>query len=88
MCGKVKKSKEHVHNVERHGGSGGVTYCEMKVTMVYSGDATKRQVSEAVQSQHAQGAVINRQDEWRHVKLPCIQLSLSQWKPRGPASIL
>ena len=34
-------------------------------------DATKRQVSEAVRVQHAQGAVNNnRQDEWRQVKLP------------------
>ena len=45
--------------------------------LVYSGDATKRQVSEAIQIQHAQGAVMNRHDEWRQVKLPRIQLSLS-----------
>ena len=40
-------------------------------------DLTKRQISEAIQIQHAQGAVMNRQDEWRQVKLPHIQLSLA-----------
>ena len=40
---------------------------EMKVTKVYSGDTTKRQVLEAIQIQHAQGEVVNRQDEWRQV---------------------
>ena len=80
MSGIVKKSKDspfHMHNVEKHGDTGGVSDYEMRVTKVYSGDATKRQVSEAVQIQHARGAVINRKDEWRQVKLPRIQLSLS-----------
>ena len=80
MDGIVKKSKHspfHMHNEEKHNGSGSVSDYEMKVTRVYSGDATKRQVSEAVQIRHAQGAVMNRQDEWRQVKLPRIQLSLS-----------
>ena len=50
----------------------------MKVTGVYGGDATKRQVPEAVNIQHAQGeGLMNRQDEWRQVKLPRINLSLS-----------
>ena len=79
MSGIIKKSKDsvfHLHNIEKHNGSGRVSDYEMKVTKVYSGDATKRQVSEAVQIQHAQGAVMNRHDEWRQVKLPRIQLSL------------
>ena len=79
MNGIIKKSKDsvfHLHNIEKHNGSGRVSDYEMKVTKVYSGDATKRQVSEAVQIQHAQGAVMNRHDEWRQVKLPRIQLSL------------
>ena len=50
---------------------------EMKVTGVFGGDATKRQVAEAVHIQHARGELINRQDEWRQVKLPRIELSLS-----------
>ena len=66
-----------MHNIEKHSGSGGVSDYEMKVTKVYIGDSTKRQVSEGVQFQHAQGAVMNRQDEWRQVKLPRNQLSLS-----------
>ena len=38
---------------------------EMKVTGVYGGNATKRQVAEAVNIQHAQRAgLLNRQDEW------------------------
>ena len=68
----VKKSKDspfHMHSIKKHNGSGRVAHYEMKVTKVYSGDATKRQVSEAIQIQHAQGEVMNKQDEWRQVKL-------------------
>ena len=76
-----KRSKEspfHVHDMERHGGvSEGAAGYEMKVTGVFGGDATKRQVAEAVHIQHARGELINRQDEWRQVKLPRIELSLS-----------
>ena len=68
----------HVHGVEEHGGRVQVRDFEMKVTGVYGGDATKRQVAEAVTIQHAQGeGLLNRQDEWRQVKLPRINLSLS-----------
>ena len=67
----------HVHGVEEHGGRVQVKDYEMKVTGVYGGDATKRQVAEAVTIQHAQGGLLNRQDEWRQVKLPRINLSLS-----------
>ena len=52
----VKKHRESpfhilVHNTEKHEGRNrdGV---EMKITGVYGGDATKRQVTEAVQIQH------------------------------------
>ena len=54
--GIVKKSKDsvfHVHGVEEHGGRVQVKDYEMKVTGVYGGDATKRQVAEAVRIQHA-----------------------------------
>ena len=47
--GIVKKSKDsvfHVHGVEEHGGRVQVRDFEMKVTGVYGGDATKRQVAE------------------------------------------
>ena len=53
-----------MHSVEKHGGSGGVSDYEMKVTNVCRGDAINRQVSKSVL---AQGAVINRQDEWCQV---------------------
>ena len=46
MGGIVKKSKDspfHMHNIEKHNGSDRVSDYEMKVTKVYSGDATKRQ---------------------------------------------
>ena len=79
MNGIEKKSVDspfHIHNVEKHGGDGSVADYQMKVTKVFGGDATKRQVSEAVQIQHSQGQLINRQDEWRQVTLPRIQLSL------------
>ena len=51
MGGILKKSKDdsqfhNMYNVEKHGGSGGVSDYVMKVTKVYSRDATKREVSE------------------------------------------
>ena len=42
----------------------------MKATCVFEGYATKRQVAEAIRIQCARGELINRQDEWRQVKLP------------------
>ena len=75
---KINESPFHVHNTEKHGDVGdGVAGFEMKVTGVFGGDATKRQVTEAVCIQHARGELINRQEEWRQVKLPLIDLSLS-----------
>ena len=63
---KINESPFHVHNTEKHGDVGdGVAGFEMKVTGVFGGDATKRQVSEAVRIQHARRELINRQDEWQ-----------------------
>ena len=65
-----------VQSEERHGRARLEDY-EMKITGVYGGDATKRQVAEAINIQHAQGStLINRQDEWRQVRLPRIQMYL------------
>ena len=51
----------------------GVARFEMKVTGVFGGDATKRQVAEAVRIQHVQGELINRQDElWWRATAPTI----------------
>ena len=79
MEGIVKKVKESpfvVHSEERHG-TVRVEDFEMKITGIYQGDATKRQVAEAIKIQHTQGStLINRQDEWRQVLLPRIQMCL------------
>ena len=64
----------HIHSVECHDGELGHSDFTMRVTGVYGGDATKRQVAEAVRIQHAQGAqLLNRQDEWRQVNLPHVE---------------
>ena len=79
MNGIINKSKDspfHAHDVEKHNSDSDIVNYEMKVTKVFGGDATKRQISEAIQIQHTQGTIINRQEEWRQVKLPRIQLSL------------
>ena len=63
--------------MEKPGGvSEGAAGYEMKVTGVFGGDATKRQVAEAVRIQHSKGELIKRQDEWRQVKLLRIELNL------------
>ena len=75
---KSKDSPFHVHGVEEHRGNVQAREFEMKVTRIYGGDATKRQVTDAVTIQHVQGAgLLNRQDEWRQVNLRCINPSLS-----------
>ena len=62
----------HKHSVECHDGRLGHSDFTMKVTGVYGGDATKRQVAEAVRIQHAQETqLLNRQDE---VNLPHVEL--------------
>ena len=75
----VRKNKESplvVHSEEKHGRVRLEDYV-MKVTGMYGEDATKRQIAEAVTIQHNQGsALINRQDEWRQMKLPRIQMYL------------
>ena len=73
---KNKDSPLNTHNMEKHDGNNREGF-EMRVTGVYDGDATKRQVSEAVRIQHArEKGIMNRQDEWRQVKLPRIELCL------------
>ena len=80
MEGIVKKNKESpfvVHSEERHGERAKLEDYKMKITGMYGGDATKRQVAEAIKIQHTQGQeLINRQDEWRQVRLPRIQMCL------------
>ena len=74
---KDKKSPLVMHNEQRHN-AGPAPGFSMKVTGVFGGDATKRQVQESVLIQKMkQENLINRQDEWRQVKLPRIQLCLS-----------
>ena len=72
---KSEGSVFHIHSVECHDGELGQSDFTMRVTGVYGGDATKRQVAEAVRIQHAQGTqLLNRQDEWRQVNLPHVEL--------------
>ena len=72
-----KKDEEnvfHQHNVESHNGSLTPSDFAMTVTGVYRGDATKRQVAEAIQMQRAQGpGLVNKRDERRQVNLPRVE---------------
>ena len=72
----MKESLFVVHSEKRHGRVR-VEDFEVKITGMYQDDATKRQVAEAINIQHTQGStLINRQDEWRQVLLPRIQMCL------------
>ena len=58
---KEKKSPMHLHNIEQHDGN--TSGLRMKVTGVFGGDATKRQVREAVVIQQTpRSELINRRD--------------------------
>ena len=79
--------KAHLHNVEKHN-PGPAPGFEMRVTGVFGGDATKRQVRESVLIQQTEEEkLINRRDEWRQVKLPRILLSLSYIAFREPGPL-
>ena len=74
---KNRKSPLVLHNEEKHNNENAPGF-EMKVTGVFGGDATKRQVQESVLIQQTKTEeLINRRDEWRQVKLPRIELCLS-----------
>ena len=73
---KEKKSPLHLHNIEQHNGN--TPGFRMKVTGVFGGDATKRQVRKAVMIQQTPRIELrNRRDEWRQVKLSHIELSVT-----------
>ena len=47
----------------------------MTVTGVYGGDATKRQIAEAIRIQNTPSPqLLNRQEEWRQFNLPHLEL--------------
>ena len=72
---KDKNSPLHTHNIEKHNGE--TPGFKMKVTGVFGGDATKRQIRESVLIRQTQTEnLINRRDEWRHLTLPRIELCL------------
>ena len=74
---KNAKSSLHLHNTEKHIDAPSPGF-ETKVTGVFGGDATKRQVRESVLIQKVpEDELINRRDEWRQVKLPRVELRLS-----------
>ena len=62
------------HVDERHSADPSPPAFKMEVTGVYAGDATKRQVSEAVKIRNTAGQM-NRQEEWRQIRLPRLGLS-------------
>ena len=62
------------HVDERHSADPSPPKFKMEVTGVYAGDATKRQVSEAVKIRNTAGQM-NRQEEWRQIRLPRLGLS-------------
>ena len=71
---KDRKSPLVMHNLQKHD-TGHEPGFIMKITGVFGGDATKRQIQESVLIQKTnKGHLINRQDEWRQVKLPRLQV--------------
>ena len=77
IINKNDESVFHKHSVENHNGTLTPADFIMTITGIYGGDATKRQVAEAVRIQHAQGPqLLNRQDEWRQVHLPRVDLDM------------
>ena len=73
LARKDEKSPLHMHSIEKHGGE--KMNFTMKVTGIFGGDATKRQLREAVLIQQTNN-LINRQDEWRQVHLPRVETCL------------
>ena len=66
------KSPLHLHNSEKHSHEPTPGF-EMRVTGVFGGDATKRQVRESVLIQKTdEEKLMKRRDEWQQVKLPRI----------------
>ena len=64
--------KHHVDTV--HASDSTPPAFKMRVTGVYGGDATKRLVTESVKIKHTSGQM-NRQEEWRQIRLPRLALS-------------
>ena len=75
-AGLVKKDKEstlYSHCIEDH--EGRVAKFDMKVTGQYRGDPMKRQIAESVRIEE-EDDLLNRRDEWRHVNLPRIKMTV------------
>ena len=70
---KDKDSTLYSHCVEDH--EGRITKFDMAVTGRYRRDHMKRQIAESVRIEE-ENNLLNRRDEWRHVNLPRIKLSL------------
>ena len=70
----VKKSKNsvlHSHTVSNHADAPDPPKYSMKVTDVYGGDATKRQVAEALKIERTSSdRLLNRREEYTRCKLP------------------
>ena len=68
----IKKSKSsvlHSHTVDKHANNPDPPIYSMRVTDVYGGDATKRQVAKALKIERTP-APMNRREEFTRCKLP------------------
>ena len=70
---KDKDSTLYSHCIEDHEGC--ITRFDMTVTGRYRGDPMKRQIAESVRIEE-ENNLLNRRDEWRHVNLPRIKLTV------------
>ncbi|KXJ18269.1 hypothetical protein AC249_AIPGENE15567, partial [Exaiptasia diaphana] len=50
---------------------------KMRVTDVFNGDATLRQITEAVQIRRCGGRTMNNKNEWNNVRIPRANIELS-----------
>ena len=70
-----ENSPLYTHILEKHDGEGDIDDFRMCVTGVYTNDATKRQIAEAVKIKEKDDlTIMNRQEEWRQTILPRLVL--------------
>ena len=70
-----ENSPLYTHILEKHDGDGDIDDFRMCVTGVYTNDATKRQIAEAVKIKEKDDlTIMNRQEEWRQTILPRLVL--------------
>ena len=70
-----ERSVLKMHFEEKH--SGVAQAFKMRVTDVFNGDATLRQITEAVQIRRCGGRTMNNKNEWNNVRIPRANIELS-----------